>query len=122
MMKKILIVDDSRDIRDLVRVTLGSDQYEVLEAADGNQALALAAKARPDLIIMDIVMPGSIDGFEAAHLIKNNPATKATPIIFLTGTGKGATRGKKPVEAAEYFTKPFSPLQLLDKVEEILES
>jgi two-component system, OmpR family, phosphate regulon response regulator PhoB len=120
VMKKILIVDDSKDIRDLVKATLGSDQYIVIEACSGSQALSIARAEKPDLIIMDVVMPGSIDGFETAHLIKSDPAINTAAIIFLTGAG--AHKGKKHALAAECFIKPFSPLQLLNKVEEILEN
>jgi two-component system phosphate regulon response regulator PhoB len=120
-MKKILIVDDSKEIRDLVKATLGTENYRVLEAHNGEQAVRLAAEHLPDLIIIDIIMPGSIDGIEATRVIKSDPKTKGCHVIILTGQGQN--RYKKvgtDAGAIGFFSKPFSPLRLIEKVEKIL--
>jgi len=120
-MKKILIVDDDAGIRELVDTTLRSDDYQIFQAENGEQAIELARAEKPDLIIMDIMMPGDIDGFEATRILKNDPETKSSAIIILSGKGQEAERKKGFAAGADdYFTKPFSPLALIKKVEEVM--
>ena len=120
-MKKILIVDDEPGIRKLVKSTLKSEDYQILQAENGQKALDIARLENPDLIFMDIMMPGDIDGFEATRILKNDAKTNDTTIIVLSAKGeeedliKGLRAG-----ADEYFTKPFSPLALVKKIEEVL--
>ena len=120
-MKKILIVDDQPEVRELVEVTLFSDKYSILKAENGEQALEIVARDKPDVILMDVMMPGKIDGLEATRRIKKNLRTKSSYIIMLTAKGQ-----KKDFElgleagADDYFVKPFSPLDLIKKVEEVL--
>ena len=120
-MKKILVVDDQLEVRELVSVTLRSDDYQVIQAESGKKAIEVARTEKPDLIIMDIMMPGGMDGLEATHIIKNDPETKDCQIVMLTAKGQQVDR-EKGVEAGadDYFVKPFSPLELIKKVEEIL--
>jgi len=120
-MKKILIVDDDAGIRELVDTTLRSDDYQMFQAESGERAIEIARAERPDLIIMDIMMPGKIDGLEATRILKDDPETKNCQIIMLTGRGQEADR-EKSIEAGadDYFTKPFSPLELIKKVEEVM--
>ena len=120
-MKKILVVDDQLEVRELVGVTLRSDDYQVIQAESGEKAVEIARAEKPDLIIMDIMMPGGMDGLEATHIIKNDPETKDCQIVMLTAKGQQVDR-EKGVEAGadDYFVKPFSPLELIKKVEEIL--
>ncbi len=121
-MKKILIVDDHPEIRELVEVTLRIGDFEISQAADGDQALALARLERPDLILLDVAMPNSpIDGFEVCRQLKSDPATHAIRIVMLTSRVQDVDRQLgQQVGADDYFTKPFSPLQLMNKVEELL--
>jgi len=120
-MKKILVVDDEPEVRRLVEVTLRSGDYEILQAEDGEKAIDIARTEIPDLIIMDVMMPGDIDGFEAARILKNNPETKAIAIVMLTARGQEADKEKgSEVGADDYFVKPFSPLELIKKIEEVL--
>jgi len=119
-MKKILIVDDQLEVRELVEVTLRSDAYHVLQAENGKQAVETARKEQPDLIIMDIMMPG-MDGIEATRTIKSEDITKDCTVVILTA--KGQDKDKQAglaAGAADYFVKPFSPLELINKVEELL--
>ena len=120
-MKKILVVDDYREIRELVTTTLTLRDYQIFQAESGEAAIGVAKAEKPDLIIMDITMPGSIDGLEAARMIKDDPDTENCKIIMLTGMGQDTYR-KQGLEAGadDYFVKPFSPLALLNKVEETL--
>lgn len=121
-MKKILIVDDQDKIRELVHVTIRIGDYEILEAASGDEAVEVARRHRPDLIFLDVMMPNSsLDGFEVCQILKSDERTKEAHILMLTALDKeeDINRGKE-VGADGYFTKPFSPLELMSKVEEIL--
>jgi len=120
-MKKILIVDDQMEIRRLVEMTLRVEDYQVLQAESGEEAIEIVKTEKPDLIIMDIMMPRGIDGLEATRILKNDPETKDSAIIMLTAKGQEADREKGfEAGADDYFSKPFSPLELIKKVEEIL--
>ena len=121
-MKTILIVDDQAKIRELVHVTIRIGDYEILEAASGDEALEVAKEHHPDLIFLDVMMPNSsIDGFETCRILKSDDLTKDAHILMLTALDKenDLARGKE-VGANGYFTKPFSPLELMNKVEEVL--
>ena len=120
-MKKILIVEDQVEIRELVSMTLRGNDYQILEAKTGQEAIKIAKAEKPDLIIMDIMMPGRIDGLEATRILKNDPETKDCKVVILSAKGQ-----KKDIEkgseagADDYFIKPFEPLDLIAKVEEVL--
>ena len=120
-MKTILMVDDQIEVRELVQVTLDLSDYRVLQADNGEDAVKLAGKEIPDLIIMDIMMPGGIDGLEATRRIRRNPSCAECAIIILTAMGQNADK-QAGLEAGanDYFSKPFSPLDLIRKVEEVL--
>jgi len=122
MMKKILIVDDSQKIRELVEVTLRGGDYKIFQAKSGEEAVETAKKECPDLIIMDVMMPGSIDGLEATRQIKADDAARDLIIIILSAKGQDIDRAAgKEARDDDYFSKPFSPLDLIKKVEEVLE-
>jgi CheY-like chemotaxis protein len=120
-LKKILIVDDRSEVRELVEVTLKSEEYQILQANSGTRAIEIAREQKPDLVLMDVMMPGKIDGIEAARIIKNDPATRGIIIIMLTSKGQvDDIKNGFAVGANDYFVKPFSPLDLIKKVEEML--
>lgn len=121
-MKKILIVDDSKAIRELVRITLDPDAYEVLEADTGEAGVEAACGNHPDLIVMDVKMPGRMDGFEAINAIRAHQKLKGVPVIVLSGAGEPGCDEVRLFETGEllYFKKPFSPLDLIEKIDEIL--
>lgn len=120
-MKKILITDDQLEVRELVEVTLMMDDYKIFQASNGTEAVNIAMKEKPDLILMDVMMPGSIDGFETTRIIKDNPETANCYVIILSAKGQQIDRDKgKSAGADDYFVKPFSPLDLINKVEEVL--
>ena len=119
-MKKILIVDDQAEIRELVEVTLSIGDYQILQADSGARAVEIAGAESPDLIIMDVMMPRGMDGLEATRIIKADARFEGK-IIMLTAKGQESDKEAGFDAGAEgYFSKPFSPLELLSKVEEIL--
>ena len=121
LMKKILIVDDEPGIRELVEMTLGVDEYEILKAENGQKAIEIAKAEKPDLTIMDVIMPGDIDGLQATRILKSDPETRKGTIIILSAKGEESEREQGlDAGADDYFTKPFSPLALIKKVEEML--
>ena len=119
--RKILIADDEKSIRLLVRSVLSND-YTVIEAADGQEALEAAQNQEPTLILMDILMPKK-DGLQACSEIKANLTTKAIPVVMLTVIDQELNRKLSAgLGADQYITKPFSPQDLLDTVAQLLES
>lgn len=120
-MKTILIVDDKAEVRELVEVTLRVGDYRILQADNGDQAVEIAQAERPDLMLLDVMMPGGMDGFEVCERLKSDPATQGITIIMLTAKGQQVDKERgNQVKADGYYTKPFSPLELLQKVEEVL--
>ena len=120
-MKKILIVDDQLEVRELVEVTMRVGDYQIFKAKSGEEAIEIVKAEKPDLIIMDIMMPGGMDGLEATRILKNDLETKDCKVIMLTAKGQQVDK-EKGMEAGadDYFSKPFSPLELIKKVEEFL--
>ncbi len=123
-MKKILIVDDQREIRDLIATTLRIGPYEIFQAANGPEALDLAQREKPDLILLDVMMEaGGMDGFEACRRIKTALETCHSFVMILTARGqKSDLEQGFAAGANDYFTKPFSPLELMAKVDEVMSS
>jgi two-component system, OmpR family, alkaline phosphatase synthesis response regulator PhoP len=109
---KILIAEDSSTVRRLVAARLVADGYEVIEAADGDEALAMARSERPDLLILDKVMP-KLDGFEVVRALREDPQTRTVPIVMLTErTSEEDVLGGLDLGVDEYIPKPFSPHEL----------
>lgn len=118
MTKKLLIADDEEGIRSLVRMTLANDDYEILEAENGQTALALAREHLPQMILLDVMMPGTT-GLEVCKALKSDPATKDIVIVMLSAMAQEADHTNGLDSGADgYFTKPFSPLSLMKKVDE----
>jgi two-component system cell cycle response regulator DivK len=119
--KRILVVEDHEDNRRIVRDLFTSAGYEVLEALTGDDGVALAESQRPDLILMDIQLPG-LDGYEATRRIKANPELRRIPVIVVTSYALSGDEAKAKAAGADgYVSKPFSPRVLLAKVREFLE-
>ncbi len=120
-MKKILIVDDQIEVRELVQVTLEIGDYQILAAENGPQALEIAHAEHPDVILLDIMMPGSIDGMEVCRRLKSDPDTAHITIVMLSAKGQESDiEAGWSVGADAYFTKPFSPIALIEKIEEVI--
>jgi CheY-like chemotaxis protein len=112
-MHYILIVDDHADIRRLLSITLGK-QYEVVEADNGAAALYAIRKYHPVAVLLDVMMPGEIDGLQVLDAVKSNAKTKDILVAMLTARGQQADRDEANRRGADaYFIKPFSPLQVV---------
>jgi two-component system cell cycle response regulator DivK len=122
MSKRILVIEDQEDNRKILRDLLTSADFEVIEAVDGEAGLAAAAAHRPDLILMDIQLPG-IDGYEATRRLKTDAALCAIPIIAVTSYAlSGDAEKVRAVGCDAYISKPYSPRELLAKVRQHLSS
>jgi two-component system cell cycle response regulator DivK len=121
MNPRILVVEDQEDNRQILRDLFTSASYEMIEALSGDEGVALAETHRPDLILMDIQLPG-IDGYEATRRIRANPELSHIPIIAVTSYALSGDAGKaREAGCTGYITKPFSPRQLLATVRSLLE-
>jgi two-component system phosphate regulon response regulator PhoB len=121
-MATVMIVDDEPHIITLVRVTLEDERLRIVEANDGEEAIALAERELPDLILLDIRMP-RLDGFEVCRRLRQEPRFHRTKIVMLTASGQERDRSRGLAAGADdYLTKPFSPLALLSLVQTLLPS
>jgi CheY-like chemotaxis protein len=119
--RRILVVDDEPAMRALCRVNLTVSGMAVVEARDGEEALALVQAERPDLILLDVMMPG-LDGWEVAERLAAEPETREIPVVFLTARAEPADRVRgRDLGAVGYVTKPFDPVGIADLVERTLE-
>jgi CheY-like chemotaxis protein len=116
----VLIADDEPSMRLLVRATIESDQYEVLEASDGDEAWAMIKEHKPSVVLLDVQMPGRT-GLEVLAMIRSDPELAPTRVIMLTAKALKADVEVGMTAGADlYLTKPFSPLDLLTRVDEAL--
>ena len=116
----MLVVDDERAIRLLCRVNLAASGMDVLEASDGRQALEVARKARPDLVLLDVMMP-EVDGWTVARELAADERTRDIPIIFLTARADPSDRRLgEQLGGVGYLVKPFDPVSIGDVVEDVL--
>ena len=120
MTQRILVIEDTEDNRQIIRDLMTSAGYELIEAVDGIEGVAAAEREKPDLILMDIQLPG-IDGYEATRRIRGIPALAKVPIIAVTSYALSGDEAKTRAAGCDgYVAKPFSPRQLLAKVREFL--
>lgn len=113
-MKRILIVEDQPDIRKLVRMTLDFDDCEIHEAGTGANGLRMAMELCPDFMLLDIMMPGAMDGLEVCRAIKSMPELASVKVVLLSARGQQRDiQAGREVGADEYLVKPFSPLELI---------
>jgi DNA-binding response OmpR family regulator len=116
----VLVVDDERAIRLLCRVNLAASGMEVLEAEDGRVGLELARKERPDLVLLDVMMP-EVDGWTVARELAENEETRDIPVVFLTARADAADkRLGEQLGGVGYLVKPFDPVYIGDFVEHVL--
>jgi two-component system alkaline phosphatase synthesis response regulator PhoP len=117
---RILVVDDEIYIVHILDFSLGMEGYEVVTALDGEEALAKAFEVKPDLIVLDIMMP-KVDGYETCKALKADERTKNIPVILLSAKGRNVDmQTGYDVGADEYITKPFSPRKLVDRINAML--
>lgn len=120
-MKKILVVDDQASIRHLVEIVLGTKDRQIIAAESGEKAIAIAHQKRLDFIILDLVIPGGINGIEALEALKSDPQTRDCPILILTAKALESERHRAfEFGAIDYMTKPFQLEMLMRRVQEIL--
>ena len=123
--RKVLVVDDDPDMVSVTRMSLENASYEVLEAGNGKEGIDKAKKERPDIIIMDLMMP-EMDGFEACKRLKADPELDSIPILVLTAIGqkfadtKYAKEMGLRLETEDFITKPVDPKVLLERVAQLI--
>ena len=118
---QVLVIDDEAPIRLLCRVNLEAEGIDVLEAADGTTGLALAQEQQPDVVLLDVMMPG-LDGWRVAEELLEDDRTSGIPIIFLTARAEFRDRARGlDIGGVDYVTKPFNPLELASLVRDLLE-
>ncbi len=121
-MKTILLVDDEKEIRELLQAGLRRHNYEVIAAANGQEALALATQKRPDLILLDIAMPG-MDGYETCEAMRKVESLKEVPVLFLTGKDldpRGIIQRYERLGGKGFIPKPSSMQDILAKIKEVI--
>jgi DNA-binding response OmpR family regulator len=117
---RVLVVDDEAPIRLLCRVNLEAEEMTVLEAADGPSGLEAARRERPDVILLDVMMPG-LDGWRVAEELLDDPDTSAIPIVFLTARAELRDRARGlDLGGLDYVTKPFNPVELAPLIREVI--
>ena len=120
-MKRILIVDDHPEVRELVEVTFSLGDFDIHKAVNGGAALDHLRRNPADLVILDVMMPGGMDGYEVCRRIRNDPHMPDCKVVMLSARGQESDRQKGLESGADdYIVKPFSPAQLLARVEELL--
>lgn len=120
-MAKLLIADDLVPIRQMVRITLSTQGWTILEAENGTKALEMARAEKPDLMLLDVDMGAGPNGFDVCRELKADEATKSIPIVMLTAHDSESDRAVGfAAGAAQYLTKPFGPLELIDTIRTIL--
>ena len=120
--RKILVVDDEAYILHILNFSLGAEGYEVITAADGEEAIEKAREESPDLVVLDVMMPKK-DGYEAFRVLKSDPETSNIPVILLTAKGREIDKKVGQQVGADYYiVKPFSPTRLIERVQEIFQS
>lgn len=122
-LKKILIIEDQADIRKLVKMTVGDNGCEVHEASDAESGYAMVNAIKPDIILLDIMMPGEINGLQLCVTLKSDERFKDIPIILVTARGQLTDKAAGFDAGADaYIAKPFSPIKLIETVESLLPS
>ena len=120
-MSRILIIEDQADIRRLIRWALEPENHEIFEASNGERGLAAAQTAQPDLIILDVRMPGTLDGFQVCQRLKADPELAKRPVVMLTALARERDREAGERAGADaYLPKPFSPIELIRTVTGLL--
>jgi len=119
--KRILVVDDEADVAKVIQIRLTANGYEVLSACDGPEGLELAQKEKPDLILLDILMP-DMDGFQTLEKLKRDSQTKSIPVIMLTAQSQlnDVTKATN-LGAEDYIVKPFDSIAMLVKIKKALQ-
>lgn len=120
-MKSVLIVEDQEEIRELIRVTLELEEFTVDEACSGEDGLRKAQRTRPDLVLLDVMMPGTLNGLAVCRLLCNDTRLALTRVVMLTSRLDPSSRAEAfDAGASAYLVKPFSPLELITVCQQVL--
>lgn len=119
MVSRILIVDDENDFIELLRYKLAGHGYDFIVANDGVHALSQARQLKPDLILLDILLP-DLDGISVCEILKRQPATKSIPVIFMSALSSNVTRRTVAMQAEDFFTKPLNLPLLEQRIADLL--
>jgi two-component system, OmpR family, alkaline phosphatase synthesis response regulator PhoP len=119
MVNRILLVDDENDFIELLRYKLAGQGYDFIVANDGVQALSQARQFKPDLILLDILLP-DLDGLSVCEILRRQPATKAIPIIFMSALTSDVTKRTVAMQAEDFFTKPLDLPRLARRIADLL--
>jgi DNA-binding response OmpR family regulator len=119
MVPRILIVDDERDFVELVQFRLGALGYDFIVASDGVQALSQARQFKPDLILLDILLP-DLDGLSVCEILRRQPSTKKIPVIFMSALSSEVTKRTVAMHADDFFTKPLDLVRLERRIADLL--
>ena len=118
MAHRILIVEDQPDICKLIRMTLEFGDFEIHEANDGETGLNMARAIKPSIMLLDVMMPGLLDGYQVCTRIKQDPNLRSIQVVMLTARGQASDLAAGEAAGADaYLVKPFSPLELIERVE-----
>ena len=122
-MLKILVADDSNHMRELVRITLSSQGWRVVETGDPDAVPELVTTAKPDVVLLDVTFEGfKRDGFDVCRTLKGDAATRDVPVVMLSAHDKAADKAEgRAVGAAEYLLKPFGPIELIAAIKKVLD-
>lgn len=121
--RRVLIVDDSLELRLLIRMALENSHYDLYEAANAVEGLILINQNRPNIVLLDVMMPGKMDGLALCQKLKQDPVLKSTYVIMLSAKGQQQDKDKaRALGADEYIVKPFSPAELIQRLDSCLQS
>jgi len=117
---RILVVEDQDSIRRMIEALVQARGYEVTAVASGAKAIDLAITERPDLVLLDLMLPGQYDGFDVCRRLRSEPTTRTVPIVVISALDDADSRARATdAGATAYYTKPFSPIALLKEIERL---
>lgn len=121
MKKRILIVEDHADIRKLIRMTLEFEDYDIDEVATADEGLDAVHQFKPQLVLLDVMMPGTMDGLDLCRIVKQDPACQDVAVVLLTARGQSQDiEAGMRAGADAYLLKPFSPLKLIETIDSLI--
>ncbi len=117
---RILVVEDQDSIRRMIEALVQARGYDVTAVASGAKAIDVATTAPPDIVLLDLMLPGQYDGFEVCRRLKADPVTRGVPVVIISALDDSESRSKAAAAGATaYYTKPFSPIALLKEIERL---
>jgi DNA-binding response OmpR family regulator len=117
--RKVLLVEDNVSVRELLRVLLETEGYEIVEATDGSDGLAQAEQSKPDLMILDLMMPG-LDGESVLRRLRTHPELSKVPVLVVSGKYESLGRLKDQIGEENVFPKPFEPSRMMDRIGDLI--